>query len=136
MSPGPQPSKWLQRPETDYERWLRKQDEHFKPGDRPIYGPDMEGTNDMYEAGGDKDADKTLSNSQKEPTPHGHFTGQRNMPSLSSAILLPQFNNYAIIGTLLVSIVLTVAILKSAKAFRKRRRQGGVMLLSENPGGD
>ncbi|KAB8223946.1 hypothetical protein BDV33DRAFT_166171 [Aspergillus novoparasiticus] len=131
MGKGPQLSKWLQRPETDYERWLRKQDEHFKPGDRPLYGPDMEGTNDVDEIGANKDGDKSLSNSHKAPTAYGHFTGQQSMPTLSSTSLLPRLNNYAVIGSLLVSIVLTFAILK---AFRKRRRRGGVILVSENPG--
>lgn len=27
------------RPETDYERWLRGQDENYKPGVEPVYGP-------------------------------------------------------------------------------------------------
>lgn len=27
------------RPETDYERWLRGQDENYRPGAEPVYGP-------------------------------------------------------------------------------------------------
>ncbi|KAE8420018.1 hypothetical protein BDV36DRAFT_250365 [Aspergillus pseudocaelatus] len=134
MVKGPQQPEWLQRPETDYERWLRKQDENFKPGDRPFYGPNMAGNDDRDESETDKDGDKSLLNSQKESTPYGHFIGRQNMPVLSSTRLLPRLNSYSIIGSLLLSIVLTIAILKSAKAFRKRRHRGGTILLSENTG--
>ncbi|KAE8168647.1 hypothetical protein BDV40DRAFT_251197 [Aspergillus tamarii] len=134
MGKGPQQPELLQRPETDYERWLRKQDEDFKPGDRPFYGPNMAGTNNRDESGTHKDGDKSLLSSQKESTPYGHFIGQQNTPVLSSTRLLPRLNSYSIICSLLLSIVLTIAILKSAKAFRKRHHRGGAILLSENTG--
>ncbi|KAF5858567.1 hypothetical protein ETB97_004251 [Aspergillus alliaceus] len=37
------------RPETDYERWLRDHDENYRPGDRPLYGPGVKGTEDATE---------------------------------------------------------------------------------------
>ncbi|KAF7590404.1 hypothetical protein BBP40_002906 [Aspergillus hancockii] len=58
------------RPETDYGRWLRKQDEHYKPGDRPVDGPDMHGLDDPIENGKGKDrfsdgGDISVSESQE-----------------------------------------------------------------------
>ncbi|KAL4877527.1 hypothetical protein BJY04DRAFT_222081 [Aspergillus karnatakaensis] len=42
------PSKNSERPETDYERWLREHKPGFEPGDQPIYHPFQE---DVLEAG-------------------------------------------------------------------------------------
>ena len=134
MGNGPQQPKWLQRPETDYERWLREQDEDFKPADHPFYGPNMEGTNDLDDSGTNKDGEKPMLNSHQEPTHHGHFIEQHNMPIASSTSRLHRLSNYSIICSLLLSIVLTVVIIKLAIAFRRGGRRVGAILLSENFG--
>ncbi|KAE8376411.1 hypothetical protein BDV26DRAFT_265675 [Aspergillus bertholletiae] len=120
------------RPETDYERWLRQKDEHFKPGDRPSYGPNMQGIDHLEESGAHIDRDGSWRNGRKESMPHGYFIGNQNTPSLSSTSLLPRLNGHSIMCSLLLSVIFAFIILKSAKAYRKRRRRGGAIRLSDN----
>ncbi|KAE8385206.1 hypothetical protein BDV23DRAFT_21498 [Aspergillus alliaceus] len=88
------------RPETDYERWLRDHDENYRPGDRPLYGPGVKGTEDATENVKWKDR---LSDGKK---------------------------NYSAIYGIILSVVLAIMIIKSVKAYRKRYHRGRDIPLS------
>ncbi|KAF7590209.1 hypothetical protein BBP40_003140 [Aspergillus hancockii] len=94
-----QPEESL-RPETDYERWLLEQDEHYRPGDHPVYGPDMQGLDDPIANGKGRDR-------------------------FNEGIGL---KNYSMICSIILSVLLMIAIIKTAKSFRKKRQQGGIPL--------
>jgi hypothetical protein len=97
-----QPKKFS-RPETDYERWLRGQDEHYEPGDQPIYGPPVQGVDDPIE------------NGKGKHEPNSRVIGVTSYPMICSIIL---------------SVLLTIIIIKSAKVLRKRSHQGVEIPLS------
>ncbi|KAE8158139.1 hypothetical protein BDV40DRAFT_29690 [Aspergillus tamarii] len=86
------------RPETDYERWLREQDRHYRPGSRPVYGPDRQ------------DLDDSFAN--------GKWRGQFSEDT--------GLNRYSAIRNIVLSILLIMAIIKIARSCRKRRQQGGI----------
>jgi hypothetical protein len=86
------------RPETDYERWLRGQDEHYEPGDQPIYGPPVQGVDDP------------IDNGKGKHPPSSRLIG---------------LTSYLMICSIILSVLLTILILKSAKVLRKRRYRGG-----------
>jgi hypothetical protein len=115
--------KEFSRPETDYERWLRGQDEHYKPGDQPIYGPPVQGVDDPIENGKGKDRlsdgrDKSHPESQEQIICQGSFAH----PPTSRLIGL---TSYSMICSIILSVFLTIIIIKSAKVLRKRRHRGG-----------
>jgi hypothetical protein len=101
------------RPETDYERWLRGQDEHYEPGDQPIYGPPVQGVDDPL--GNGKGVDDPLGNGKGKHPPNSRLIGLTSYPMICSIIL---------------SVLLTILIIKSAKVLRKRRYRGGEISLS------
>ncbi|KAL2819078.1 hypothetical protein BDW59DRAFT_165231 [Aspergillus cavernicola] len=93
----------LSRPETDYERWLREQDQHYKPEDQPVYGPVKQGLDDPIENG-----------NAKQIVSHGSFVHP----------------NYSMISNFILLVLLTVVVIKLANAFRKRRLRGSGSPLS------
>jgi hypothetical protein len=103
---SPKPKKFS-RPETDYERWLRGQDERYEPGDQPIYGPPVERVNDPIDNG----KGKLPSNSR----PSG-------------------VTSYSILCSIILSVIFTIIIIQSAKVLRKRRRRGGEFHFLGQPG--
>lgn len=96
-------SKKFSRPETDYERWLRGQDEHYEPGDQPIYGPPVQGVDDPIE------------------------NGKGKHPAISRFFGL---TGYSVICSIVLSVLLTIIIIRSAKVLRKRRHRSGEISLS------
>ncbi|KMK55438.1 hypothetical protein Y699_07543 [Aspergillus fumigatus Z5] len=62
------------RPETDYERWQREQDESHEPGGRPQYGPPNEFRKDDYVADGTEELLHGQHYSVEHRAPsHGYF---------------------------------------------------------------
>ncbi|KAK9583663.1 hypothetical protein V6Z98_004841 [Aspergillus fumigatus] len=62
------------RPETDYERWQREQDESYEPGGRPQYGPPNEFRKDDYVADGTEELLHGQHYSVEHRAPsHGYF---------------------------------------------------------------
>ncbi|KAE8152747.1 hypothetical protein BDV25DRAFT_150500 [Aspergillus avenaceus] len=85
------------RPETDYERWLRGQNEHYTPGDHPVYGPNMQGLKD-------DDSDNDGS---------------------SNAVYPSMFTGYWAVCSIVLSALFLILVLKSRKVLRKRNHQRG-----------
>ncbi|KAE8365510.1 hypothetical protein BDV27DRAFT_126675 [Aspergillus caelatus] len=86
------------RPETDYERWLREQDRHYRPGSRPVYGPDRQNLDD------------SIANGKWR----GRFSEGTGL------------NCYSVMWNIVLSILLIMVIIKTARSCRKRRQQGGI----------
>jgi hypothetical protein len=120
--------KKFPRPETDYERWLRGQDEHYKLGDQPIYGPPVQGVEDPIENGKGKDRlsderDKSHPETQEQTI----FQGSLARPANSR---LTGLTSYSMICSIILSVLLTIIIIRLAKVLRKRRHQGVEIPLS------
>ncbi|KAE8355455.1 hypothetical protein BDV28DRAFT_42746 [Aspergillus coremiiformis] len=136
------PSLKLQRPETDYERWLRKQDKHFQPGNRPLYGPGLQDSDTLEETGNSNGhqrdgGERSLPHPQKQPKSHGDFLRpprSRDVAVLEqplwSSIRSP--SHHSLICTVILSVLLAVIFVKSTRAFRKRRQRRSALVLPEN----
>ncbi|KAL4881172.1 hypothetical protein BJY04DRAFT_189255, partial [Aspergillus karnatakaensis] len=98
------------RPETDYERWLREQDEKYMPGDEPVYGPDQ------------------LGPSNHDQPPHGSFI----YPGLEPESI--NYKKHAKTSALVGSVLLVIVILRAVKSFRNRRQQANGALLRAKTG--
>ncbi|GIJ90291.1 hypothetical protein Asppvi_009245 [Aspergillus pseudoviridinutans] len=75
------------RPETDYERWQREQDQSYQPGEQPEYGPSYresynhrlpdEYRKDNYVLDGGGEFRHGQQYVEDRPTSHGHFVSSQ-----------------------------------------------------------
>ncbi|KAL4923928.1 uncharacterized protein BDV17DRAFT_225215 [Aspergillus undulatus] len=113
------------RPETDYERWLREQGKNYVLQEEPVYGPDIEDLDDSTEnsqgAGRSRDGDQSISHgSLINPSLQQPITPSTPSSSPSSRFL--GLSNCSTTCNVILSVLLTLVLIKMAKAFRKRRR--------------
>ncbi|KAL5362515.1 hypothetical protein BJX96DRAFT_186068 [Aspergillus floccosus] len=128
--------KRLQRPETDYERWLQQQDEHFTPGDNPVYDPRVQQIDGYKKAPKNNGRfwygqDGSWRNMHKAPPSYGYFIQSHNTSSFIAparpCLSCPSTIHYVLCFALLATILVS-----AAKAFPKRRG-GGRLSLPEDP---
>jgi hypothetical protein len=106
----------LQRPETDYERWLRLQDQNFTPEDLPLYNQDEQAV-DRHEDPPENNhcfrgiGDRSWHNLQEKGSSYGYFIGPYSAsPDIS--------HMYAVLGFIILAYILAFS---TALAFRKRQ---------------
>ncbi|KAL4907098.1 hypothetical protein BDW74DRAFT_121102 [Aspergillus multicolor] len=105
------------RPETDYERWLREQNEDYEPGERPLYEPPVEGLEDTDQTGLRDDWEDSQPDVQEEwSMSHGYFVRPSSPPRYG-------FKGYAMI--IMSVLLLVVFVTKSVRGLRQRRYQRG-----------
>ncbi|KAL5365888.1 hypothetical protein BJX96DRAFT_180232 [Aspergillus floccosus] len=106
----------LQRPETDYERWLSQQDKDFTPGDLPLYNPGVQAVDKHANPSENNDrfrgiGDRSWHNLQNKDSIHGYFIE----PSSPFPVVAPM---YGVLCFLVLAIILGIS---AALAFWKRR---------------
>ncbi|KAE8396506.1 hypothetical protein BDV23DRAFT_142885 [Aspergillus alliaceus] len=119
--------KGSDRPKTDYERWLRGQDENFRPGDRPLYGPGTEELRSSDERR--KSCNRLLQDHEKQTTSHGYLVqSSSSRSSIASGGRASSLTNrrlcldrHTTMYSVIVCVLLAVTLSMTTKVFRKRQ---------------
>ncbi|GFF82194.1 hypothetical protein IFM53868_03390 [Aspergillus udagawae] len=118
------------RPDTDYERWQREQDNSYQPGERPQYGPPNEYRTDDYLLEGNDELRHGQHSVEDRPTSHGYFvsskapakpiTSEDNIISTARKAL--HLGNETFTGSLLLFAILLVILFGASRSIKRGRR--------------
>ncbi|KAF7178946.1 hypothetical protein CNMCM7691_007770 [Aspergillus felis] len=119
------------RPETDYERWQREQDQSYQPGERPQYGPSNEYRTDDYVLdGNDELRPGQHYYVEDRPTLHGYFVSSKARAKpitsedsiISTAREALHLGNETFMGSLLLFVLLLMILFGVSKSIKRGRR--------------
>ncbi|KAB8264985.1 hypothetical protein BDV32DRAFT_116913 [Aspergillus pseudonomiae] len=129
-------SRSLQRPQTDYERWLEEHNENYQPGQDAQYHPPIPGNNGqvpVYHREIDDSPRQRANNAHPTHSdithlqsykPHGEFLRQvgAGPPSALGGALADSFRGHCPYQLALFFVVV-IALLQIARSLEKRRRR-------------
>ncbi|PKX96208.1 uncharacterized protein P174DRAFT_430478 [Aspergillus novofumigatus IBT 16806] len=118
------------RPETDYERWQREQDQSYRPGEQPQYGPPNEYQTDDFVLDGSDEVRHGQHHVEDRPISHGYFISSKApaKPITSEDSIIPtarkasHLGNETFLGSLLLFAVLLMILFGAAKSIKRGRR--------------
>jgi hypothetical protein len=118
------------RPETDYERWQREQDQNYQLGERPQYGPPNEYRTDDYLLDGNDELRHGQHYVEDRPTSHGYFVSSKapTKPITSEDSIIAtarkalHLGDETCMGSLLLFAVLLMILFGASKSIRRGRR--------------
>ncbi|KAG2016848.1 hypothetical protein GB937_006050 [Aspergillus fischeri] len=118
------------RPETDYERWQREQDESYEPGGRPQYGPPNEYRTDDYVLEINEELRHGQHYVEDRPPSHGYFVSSKAPAKpvtsegsiISTARKALHLGDETFMGSLLLFAVLLMILFAVSKSIKRGRR--------------
>ncbi|GFG09722.1 hypothetical protein IFM61392_06030 [Aspergillus lentulus] len=118
------------RPETDYERWQREQDQSYQPGEQPQYEPPNEYRTDDYVLDGSDEVRHGQHHVEDRPISHGYFISSKApaKPITSEDGIIPtarkalHLGNETFMSSLLLFAVLLMIFLGASKSIKRGSR--------------
>jgi hypothetical protein len=116
------------RPETDYERWQREQDQSYRPGEQPQYGPPNEYRTDDSVLDGNE-LRHGHHHVEDRPISHGYFVSSKAPAKpitsedsiISTARKALHLGDETLMGSLLLFAVLLMILFGVSKSIKRGR---------------